>query len=58
VIAIDQNFYPAYLDLGKILALAKEEKIKLILSVDILSEIKAVLLYPKRKKPTAARQKA
>jgi len=50
VIAIGQNFFPAYLDLGKIFALAKQEKINLILSGDIRSEIKAVLLYPKRKK--------
>jgi putative PIN family toxin of toxin-antitoxin system len=37
-------------DLAKILELVREDKIKLILSEDILSEIKAVLLYPKIKK--------
>jgi hypothetical protein len=37
-------------DLAKIFELVSEDKIKLILSEDILSEIKAVLLYPKIKK--------
>jgi putative PIN family toxin of toxin-antitoxin system len=37
-------------DLAKIFELVKEDRIKLILSEDILSEIRAVLLYPKIKK--------
>ena len=37
-------------DLAKIFELVKEDKIKLVLSEDILSEIRAVLLYPKIKK--------
>jgi len=37
-------------DLANIFELVKEDKIKLILSGDILSEIKAVLLYPKIRK--------
>jgi hypothetical protein len=37
-------------DLAKIFELVREDKIKLILSEDILSEIRAVLLYPKIKK--------
>ena len=37
-------------DLAKIIELAREDRIKLILSEDILSEIRAVLLYPKIRK--------
>jgi len=37
-------------DLANIFDLVKEDKIKLILSGDILSEIRAVLLYPKIRK--------
>lgn len=37
-------------NLANIFELIKEEKIKLILSGDILSEIRAVLLYPKIRK--------
>lgn len=37
-------------DLAKIFELIREDKIKLVLSEDILSEIRAVLLYPKIRK--------
>jgi len=37
-------------DLAKIFELVREDKIKLVLSEDILSEISAVLVYPKIKK--------
>ena len=44
-------------DLAKIFGLVREDKIKLILSEDILSEIRAVLLYPKIKKRHRRTQK-
>jgi len=44
-------------DLAKIFELVREDKIKLILSEDILSEIRAVLLYPKIKKRHRRTQK-
>jgi len=37
-------------DLAKIFELLREDKIKLVLSEDILSEIRAALLYPKIRK--------
>jgi len=54
-IVLDANIFVSavlkpHSDLAKIFELVKEDKIRLILSEDILSEIKAVLLYPKIKK--------
>ncbi len=54
-IVLDANIFVSavlkpHSDLAKIFELIREDKIKLILSEDILSEIKAVLLYPKIKK--------
>ena len=54
-IVLDANVFVSavlkpHSDLAKIFELVKEDKIRLILSEDILSEIKAVLLYPKIKK--------
>lgn len=42
---------------AKVFQLAEEGKVTLISSEDILSEVRAVLLYPKLRKLTAARQK-
>jgi len=41
-------------DLAKIFELVREDKVKLVLSESILSEIRAVLLYPKIKKTPQA----
>jgi putative PIN family toxin of toxin-antitoxin system len=54
-IVLDANIFVSavlkpHSDLAKIFELFREDKIKLILSEDILSEIKVVLLYPKIKK--------
>jgi putative PIN family toxin of toxin-antitoxin system len=54
-VVLDANIFVSavlkpHSDLAKIFELVREDKIKLILSEDILSEIKAVLLYPKIKK--------
>ena len=61
-IVVDANIFVSavlkpHSDLAKIFELVKEDKIRLILSVDILSEIKAVLLYPKIKKRHRQAQK-
>ena len=47
MIAVDQNFFPPYLDLGKIFALAKKEKIHLILS-SLYLRISAIAVQVKR----------
>ncbi len=54
-LVVDANIFVSavlkpHSDLAKIFELVREDKIKLILSKDILSEIRAVLLYPKIKK--------
>ena len=54
-IVLDANIFVSavlkpHSDLAKIFELLKEDRIRLILSEDILSEIKSVLLYPKIKK--------
>jgi putative PIN family toxin of toxin-antitoxin system len=54
-VVLDANIFVSavlkpHSDLAKIFELVREDKIKLILSEDILSEIRAVLLYPKIKK--------
>lgn len=54
-VVLDANIFVSAIlkphsDLAKIFELVKEDKVKLILSEDILSEIRAVLLYPKIKK--------
>jgi len=54
-VVLDANIFVSavlkpHSDLAKIFELAREDKIKLILSEDILSEIRAVLLYSKIKK--------
>ncbi len=54
-VVLDTNIFVSavlkpHSDLAKIFELVREDKIKLILSEDILSEIRAVLLYPKIKK--------
>ena len=51
-VVLDANIFVSavlkpHSDLAKIFELIREDKIKLILSEDILSEIRAVLLYPK-----------
>ena len=61
-IVLDANIFVSavlkpHSDLAKIFELVKEDKIRLILSEDILSEIKAVLLYPKIKKRHRQAQK-
>jgi hypothetical protein len=53
-VVLDANIFVSavlkpHSDLAKIFELLKEGKIRLILSSDILSEIRAVLLYPKIK---------
>ncbi|MGO8990589.1 MAG: putative toxin-antitoxin system toxin component, PIN family [bacterium] len=53
-VVLDANIFVSavlkpHSDLAKIFELVKEGKIRLILSNDILSEIRAVLLYPKIK---------
>jgi uncharacterized protein len=54
-VVLDANIFVSavlkpHSDLVKIFELVREDKIKLILAEDILSEIRAVLLYPKIKK--------
>ena len=54
-IVLDANIFVSAIlkphsDLAKIFELVKEDKIKLILSDDIFSEIRAVLFYPQIKK--------
>jgi hypothetical protein len=54
-VVLDANIFVSavlkpHSDLAKIFELVREDKIKLVLSEDILSEIRAVLLYPKIKK--------
>jgi len=54
-VVLDANIFVSavlkpHSDLAKIFELVREDKVKLVLSEDILSEIKAVLLYPKIKK--------
>jgi putative PIN family toxin of toxin-antitoxin system len=54
-IVLDANIFVSAVlkpksDLAKIFDLIKDEKLKLILSSDILSEIREVLLYPKLRK--------
>ncbi len=54
-VVLDANIFVSavlkpHSDLAKIFGLVREDKIKLTLSEDILSEIRAVLLYPKIKK--------
>lgn len=54
-VVLDANIFVSavlrpHSDLAKIIELVREDRIKLILSEDILSEIRAVLLYPKIKK--------
>ena len=54
-IVLDANIFVSavlkpHSDLAKIFDLLEEDRIRLILSEDILSEIKSVLLYPKIKK--------
>jgi putative PIN family toxin of toxin-antitoxin system len=61
-IVLDANIFVSavlkpHSDLAKIFGLIREDKIKLILSEDILSEIRAVLLYPKIKKRRRRAQK-
>jgi len=61
-IVLDANIFVSavlkpHSDLAKIFELVKEDKIRLILSEDILSEIKAVLLYSKIKKRHRQAQK-
>jgi putative PIN family toxin of toxin-antitoxin system len=61
-VVLDANIFVSavlkpHSDLAKIFELVREDKIKLILSEDILSEIRAVLLYPKIKKRHMRTQK-
>ncbi len=54
-IVLDANIFVSavlkpHSDLAKIFELVREDKIKLVLSEDILSEVRAVLLYPNIKK--------
>ena len=54
-VVLDANIFVSavlkpHSDLAKIFELVKEDKIKLILSDDILSEIRTALLYPKIRK--------
>jgi hypothetical protein len=61
-VVLDANIFVSVVlkphsDLAKIFELVREDKIKLILSEDILSEIRAVLLYPKIKKRHRRTQK-
>jgi putative PIN family toxin of toxin-antitoxin system len=54
-VVLDANIFVSavlkpHSDLAKIFELIKEDKIKLVLSDDILSEIRTVLLYPKIRK--------
>jgi putative PIN family toxin of toxin-antitoxin system len=54
-VVLDANIFVSavlkpHSDLARILDWVKEDKIRIVLSDDILSEIKAVLLYPKIKK--------
>ena len=61
-VVLDANIFVSavlkpHSDLAKIFELVREDKIKLILSEDILSEIRAVLLYPKIKKRHRRTQK-
>jgi len=54
-VVLDANIFVSavlkpHSDLARIFELVREDKIKLILSEEILSEIRAVLLYPKIKK--------
>jgi len=61
-IVLDANIFVSavlkpHSDLAKIFELVREDKIKLVLSEDILSEIRAVLLYPKIKKRHRRAQK-
>ena len=61
-VVLDANIFvsavlKSHSDLAKIFELVREDKIKLILSEDILSEIRAVLLYPKIKKRHRRTQK-
>ncbi len=51
-VVLDANIFVStvvrpHSELAKILMLAREERIKLVLSNQILSEVKAVLLYPR-----------
>jgi len=54
-VVLDANIFVSaglkpHSDLAKIFELVREDKVKLVLSESILSEIRAVLLYPKIKK--------
>ncbi len=61
-VVLDANIFVSavlkpHSDLAKIFELVKEDKIRLILSDNILSEIKAVFLYPKIKRRHRQTQK-
>ena len=61
-VVLDANIFVSavlkpHSDLAKIFELVREDKIKLIFSEDILSEIRAALLYPKIKKRHRRTQK-